>query len=173
MILKIIVLIAIIYSCDKTENPLHEDGKPNSENYQADSCSAFDTDTLNANLSFDKNTLITRWQVEKYYDLTTCEILAPDRKEIAFKEVSLVFYEGDSIIANCINEYKAKYTIQENGLLMITDWIGTKEYETEWGKTFDRIFPYAQKYYTTQDSILMIFTEKYKVKLIKILQNEK
>lgn len=172
MTLKIIALIAIIYSCDKTENPLQQDDKPNSEIYQIDSCSSFDTDTLNTNLSFDKNTIITSWQVEKYYDLTNCEILSPDGKEITYKEVSITFYKGDSIVANCINEYKAKYSIQENGLMMITDWIGTKEYETEWGKTFNSIFPNAQKYYT-KDSILMIFTDKYKVKLIKTQHNEK
>ena len=170
MILKFLTFIAILNSCDKSDNPIQKDdtNDPKPELYQIDSCSTFAVDTLKTNVSFSKNEIISEWQIEKYYDLATCEILMPDGKEITYKEVSLTFYMGDSIIANCINEYKGKYSIHKNGVLTISDWIGTKEYETAWGETFSKIFPDTKNYYI-QDSTLIIFTDKYKVKLIKTL----
>lgn len=155
----------ILQSCEKPDSNSTNRPNKNSTVCLADSCTKFEHDTTDLDVTFCKTKLLGHWELEKIISLYDC-FTSLSSDSFIEKGILVSFYDEDSLAASYINEYSGIFEITGAGKISITDWGGTKINNTEWERMFNRTIKNVDLYYIT-DSILVLFEEEYKLKLLK------
>ena len=176
------VLIVALNSCDKADNPENpiKNNAPLPPEFTPimthPNATPFSVDTLDPKVSFDKNDLINKkWHFYLFYNLRSMMASGWGARlcELNGGHFTLTFYDSDSVAGvydnvyygGGHNVYFGEYDVTENGGIAVSKWNGTTS-ESQWLEdSFNERFPPVRNFYT-KDSVLMIFSDEYKIHLI-------
>lgn len=156
--------MTLVTSCSESEsqNILSEKDKQEllSEINSIDNCN--EKLTLN-NVSFEKEKILGKWELEKILDFSSCKTLSNDEENPILDKTIINFKKDGEIIGKTTNELFGDYTLTNN-TLKINRFGGTKIGEFKLQNIFRDNITKTEKYVFTQGSLLL-FTDKYLFKL--------
>jgi len=164
MKLLIIPIIAFVIFLSSCEN--YDSESPKSLLSCADTCTTFNSDIKNLNVSFSKDSLIRKWQLIGIYNLSNCQFETEPKDAIVKIDIIVSFLSNDSINVSK-SKYIGEYKLTDLGRIFISPLCYEKEYEPYWGTRFREAFTDVESYFIYNGSLYMFNSKNEKLKFSK------